>query len=162
MERRNLVLESMVETHSITRAEADKAKATPLKLAPDYENWLVQAMSHGDYDSFWKDSGDDVVAHEVGRAAVPVPGHPHHQVGLVAPVQQEPVRGLLVGDPADRGPVGAVRGELTEVVTRVERRDRLLVAPAELLERQVDRDFESAHLVGDNTSPIGHRSPPRM
>jgi len=34
LERRNLVLESMVETHSITRAEADKAKATPLKLAP--------------------------------------------------------------------------------------------------------------------------------
>jgi len=34
LERRNLVLESMVETHSITRADADKAKATPLKLAP--------------------------------------------------------------------------------------------------------------------------------
>jgi len=34
LDRRNLVLESMVETHAITRAEADKAKATPLKLAP--------------------------------------------------------------------------------------------------------------------------------
>jgi penicillin-binding protein 1B len=34
LERRNLVLDSMVETHTITRAEADKAKATPLKLAP--------------------------------------------------------------------------------------------------------------------------------
>jgi penicillin-binding protein 1B len=34
LERRNLVLESMVETHSISRAEADRAKATPLKLAP--------------------------------------------------------------------------------------------------------------------------------
>src|SRR5580700_2239968 len=34
LERRNLVLESMVETHAITREEADKAKATPLKLAP--------------------------------------------------------------------------------------------------------------------------------
>ena len=34
MERRNLVLESMVETHAITRDQADKAKATPLKLAP--------------------------------------------------------------------------------------------------------------------------------
>ena len=34
MERRNLVLESMVETHAITREQADKAKATPLKLAP--------------------------------------------------------------------------------------------------------------------------------
>ena len=33
-ERRNMVLEAMVETHAITRAQADKAKATPLKLAP--------------------------------------------------------------------------------------------------------------------------------
>jgi len=34
LERRNLVLDSMVETHAITKAEAEKAKATPLKLAP--------------------------------------------------------------------------------------------------------------------------------
>jgi penicillin-binding protein 1B len=34
LERRNLVLDAMVETHSITKAEAEKAKATPLKLAP--------------------------------------------------------------------------------------------------------------------------------
>jgi penicillin-binding protein 1B len=33
LERRNLVLDAMVETHAITKAEADKAKATPLKLA---------------------------------------------------------------------------------------------------------------------------------
>ncbi len=33
-ERRNVVLDSMVETHAITREQADKAKATPLKLAP--------------------------------------------------------------------------------------------------------------------------------
>jgi penicillin-binding protein 1B len=33
-ERRNLVLESMVDTRAITREQADKAKATPLKLAP--------------------------------------------------------------------------------------------------------------------------------
>ncbi len=33
-ERRNLVLESMVETHAITREQGDKAKASPLKLAP--------------------------------------------------------------------------------------------------------------------------------
>jgi penicillin-binding protein 1B len=33
-ERRNLVLDSMVETHAITRDQADKAKAAPLKLAP--------------------------------------------------------------------------------------------------------------------------------
>jgi penicillin-binding protein 1B len=33
LERRNLVLESMVETHAITKEQAEKAKAAPLKLA---------------------------------------------------------------------------------------------------------------------------------
>jgi len=34
LDRRNLVLDSMVDTQAITRDQADKAKATPLKLAP--------------------------------------------------------------------------------------------------------------------------------
>ncbi|PYX08450.1 MAG: penicillin-binding protein [Acidobacteria bacterium] len=34
LERRNLVLDSMVETHAISKADAEKAKAAPLKLAP--------------------------------------------------------------------------------------------------------------------------------
>jgi len=34
LERRNTVLETMVDTGAITRAQADKAKAMPLKLAP--------------------------------------------------------------------------------------------------------------------------------
>jgi penicillin-binding protein 1B len=34
LERRNLVLDTMVDTHAITREQAEKAKATPLKLAP--------------------------------------------------------------------------------------------------------------------------------
>ena len=34
LERRNLVLDTMVETHAITREQADKAKAAPLKVAP--------------------------------------------------------------------------------------------------------------------------------
>ncbi len=34
MDRRNLVLDTMVETGAISRDEADKAKAAPLKLAP--------------------------------------------------------------------------------------------------------------------------------
>jgi penicillin-binding protein 1B len=34
LDRRNTVLESMVETGAITREEADKARAAPLKLAP--------------------------------------------------------------------------------------------------------------------------------
>ena len=34
LERRNTVLEAMVDNHAITREQADKAKAVPLKLAP--------------------------------------------------------------------------------------------------------------------------------
>jgi penicillin-binding protein 1B len=34
LERRNLVLDSMVDTHAITHEQAEKAKAAPLKLAP--------------------------------------------------------------------------------------------------------------------------------
>ncbi len=34
LERRNTVIEAMLETHAITREQAEKAKATPLKLAP--------------------------------------------------------------------------------------------------------------------------------
>jgi penicillin-binding protein 1B len=34
LERRNIVLDAMADTHAITRAEGDKAKASPLKLAP--------------------------------------------------------------------------------------------------------------------------------
>ena len=34
LERRNLVLDSMLETHAITKEQLEKAKATPLKLAP--------------------------------------------------------------------------------------------------------------------------------
>jgi penicillin-binding protein 1B len=34
LERRNLVLDSMVDIHAITRDQAEKAKAAPLKLAP--------------------------------------------------------------------------------------------------------------------------------
>ena len=43
-----------------------------LRLAPDYENWLVEAMSHGDYDRFWKDCGVDVAAHVTEYKDIPV------------------------------------------------------------------------------------------
>lgn len=36
---------------------------TPLKFAPDYEAWLIEAMSHGDNDAFWTDMGSSVVDH---------------------------------------------------------------------------------------------------
>jgi len=46
--------------------------STPLRLAPDYETWLVEAMRHGDYDRFWKDSGVSVVDHLDEYKDVPV------------------------------------------------------------------------------------------
>lgn len=45
---------------------------TPLKFAPDYEQWLVEAMRHGDYDDFWKNAGSSVVDHLAEYKDVPV------------------------------------------------------------------------------------------
>ena len=45
---------------------------TPLKFAPDYEQWLVEAMKHGDYDDFWKNAGSSVVDHLAEYKDVPV------------------------------------------------------------------------------------------
>jgi hypothetical protein len=45
---------------------------TPLKFAPDYESWLIQAMSHGAYDGFWKDHGSSVVDHIPEYKDIPV------------------------------------------------------------------------------------------
>lgn len=39
---------------------------TPLLLAPEYEDWLVFALGHGENDSYWKQPGFDVVD-QVGR-----------------------------------------------------------------------------------------------
>jgi putative CocE/NonD family hydrolase len=46
--------------------------ATPLKFAPDYEAWLIEAMGHGAYDAFWKDHGSSVVDHVPEYLEVPV------------------------------------------------------------------------------------------
>ena len=45
---------------------------TPLALAPDYEDWLVEAMRHGGNDSFWRDMGASVVDHLADYKDVPV------------------------------------------------------------------------------------------
>ncbi|HKD07986.1 MAG TPA: CocE/NonD family hydrolase [Bryobacteraceae bacterium] len=45
---------------------------TPLQFAPEYEAWLIQAMRHGDNDSFWKDSGISVVDHLAEYKDIPV------------------------------------------------------------------------------------------
>ncbi|PYQ16523.1 MAG: antibiotic hydrolase [Acidobacteria bacterium] len=45
---------------------------TPLKFAPDYEGWLIEAMRHGDNDAFWTDMGSSVVDHVAEYKDVPV------------------------------------------------------------------------------------------
>jgi uncharacterized protein len=49
-----------------------RAGTTPLKFAPDYEAWLIEAMSHGAYDRFWKDHGASVVDHLGEYKDIPV------------------------------------------------------------------------------------------
>lgn len=45
---------------------------TPLKLAPDYERWLIEAMRTGDLNDFWKNVGSSVVDHVTEYKDVPV------------------------------------------------------------------------------------------
>jgi len=45
---------------------------TPLRYAPDYESFLVQAMGHGDDDAYWTESGFDVRDHVTTYKDLPV------------------------------------------------------------------------------------------
>jgi putative CocE/NonD family hydrolase len=49
-----------------------RAGTTPLQFAPDYEKWLVEAMSKGGEDEFWKESGVNVVDHAREYKDIPV------------------------------------------------------------------------------------------
>ncbi|MCW5964866.1 MAG: CocE/NonD family hydrolase [Bryobacterales bacterium] len=51
------------QVQQYVRALPLRAGTTPLKFAPEYESWLIQAMSHGDHDAFWRDHGSSVVDH---------------------------------------------------------------------------------------------------
>jgi len=44
---------------------------TPLKFAPEYESWLIEAMRHGDNDAYWTDMGSSVVDHIAQYQDVP-------------------------------------------------------------------------------------------
>ena len=45
---------------------------TPIRLAPEYEEWLVWAMSHGENDAYWKQPGFDVVDQIARYKDIPV------------------------------------------------------------------------------------------
>ena len=46
--------------------------AAPLKFAPDYEAWLVEAMGHGDDDDHWRGMGISVVDEAARYQDVPI------------------------------------------------------------------------------------------
>jgi len=60
------------QVREYARAMPLRRGATPLKLIPEYEDWLVEAMSHGDYDDYWKNAGADVVEHVAEYKDIPV------------------------------------------------------------------------------------------
>ncbi|MBV9726970.1 MAG: CocE/NonD family hydrolase, partial [Gammaproteobacteria bacterium] len=45
---------------------------TPLRFAPDYESWLIDAMSHGPEDPMWQQMGVEVADHLESYADIPV------------------------------------------------------------------------------------------
>lgn len=49
-----------------------KAGTTPLKFVPEYEEWLIEVMRHGDLDDYWKQIGLSVVDNVNNYADVPV------------------------------------------------------------------------------------------
>jgi putative CocE/NonD family hydrolase len=59
------------QVRDYVRALPLRPGTTPLKFAPDYESWLIEAMRHGDYDDFWKNSGASVVDHLAEYKDVP-------------------------------------------------------------------------------------------
>ncbi len=46
--------------------------ATPLRLAPEYEEWIVHAMSHGENDAYWKQPGFGVTHNVDAYKDIPV------------------------------------------------------------------------------------------
>ncbi|MFL6209177.1 MAG: CocE/NonD family hydrolase [Pyrinomonadaceae bacterium] len=49
-----------------------KRGTTVFKYAPEYEDWLVEAMQHSDYDDYWKQIGYSVIDNTKNYADIPV------------------------------------------------------------------------------------------
>jgi hypothetical protein len=71
-ETRAALLKLGEQVREYSKAMPLRRGTTPLKLNPEYESWLVEAMSHGDYDDYWKSSGADVVEHRAEYKDIPV------------------------------------------------------------------------------------------
>jgi len=60
------------EVPEYVRALPLRPGTTPLRYAPDYESWLIGAMSHGGGDAFYRDMGVEVVDHLDDYKDIPV------------------------------------------------------------------------------------------
>ena len=60
------------EVPEYVRALPLRPGTTPLMFAPDYESWLIGAMSHGGGDAFYRDMGVEVVDHLNDYKDIPV------------------------------------------------------------------------------------------
>ena len=88
---------------------------TPLKVVPEYESWLVEAMKSGPESPFWHKKGMSVVDHVSDYADVPVLAY-HRLVRLVDAASHDELPGARQGqeiaaETGDR-PLGARRAEL--------------------------------------------------
>ena len=55
----------------LCRLPVEKGKS-PLSLVPDYERWVLDFMTRGDYDEYWANPSFDIEAHMDQHADVPV------------------------------------------------------------------------------------------
>ncbi len=49
-----------------------KRGTTALKFIPEYEDWLIEAMQHSDYDDYWKQIGYSVIDNTKNYSDIPV------------------------------------------------------------------------------------------
>src|SRR6266704_2112471 len=103
------------QARDYVRALPLRPGTTPLKFAPDYESWLIEAMSHGDYDDFWKNSGASVVDHLTDYAALDLAAFhlrwfDHWLKGIDNGVDREPPVPIYVmgGGDAHKTPEGRI------------------------------------------------------
>ncbi len=52
--REPALAEMAAQRHTYLRQSTSSTGTTPLKLAPEYESWLIDAMRHGANDEFWR------------------------------------------------------------------------------------------------------------
>jgi putative CocE/NonD family hydrolase len=71
-ETRQALLKLGEQVREYAKAMPLRSGTSPLHLNPEYESWLIEAMSHGDYDAFWKNAGADVVEHVAEYKDIPV------------------------------------------------------------------------------------------